>query len=95
MEFLPWLSFALGIAARIFVPFLVARYQDSSLSWSWRMVYPQLILAAIVILTLPLLVDDIGAIANTYWQGAWLIGWAAADLGRLVDKGVMAVRNGG
>lgn len=93
MEIVPWISFALGILARIILPFLEARYNDPDLPFAKKYLRGPALMVLMVILVLPILVDDIGAIANTYWQGAWLIGWAAADLGRFADKGIQVVRN--
>jgi hypothetical protein len=95
MEVLPWILLLLGAAARIFLPFLIARRDDPSLSWEWRYVWPQLLSLGIFILILPLLVDDLASVSELDLQYAWLVGYGAASFGRLADRGIDVARNGG
>ena len=94
MNGLPWLMLRLGAVARIILPFLIARRDDPSLSWEWRLVWPQLLSIGIFVLILPFLVDDLAGVSDLDLQYAWLVGYGAAAFGRLADKGQMAVRNG-
>ena len=94
MDALPWLMLLLGAVARIFLPFLIARRDDPSLSWEWRYVWPQLLSIGIFVLLLPLLVDDLAGMADLDLQYAWLVGYGAASFGRLAQQGVEVVRNG-
>jgi hypothetical protein len=98
MILVPWIFLFLGAIARIFLPFLIARRDDPSLSWDWQYVWPQVLSVLIFILILPLLVDDLAGVGDLDWQFAWLVGYGAASFGRLSAKGghaiVMAVRNG-
>jgi hypothetical protein len=82
---LPYTLFALGVLSRIFVPWLVARKQDPTLSWSWRYIWPQLVTSVIVGLVLPLIID-LAAVANMSLPAAYIAGWGAADVGRTLDK---------
>lgn len=94
MDYLPWIMLLLGAVARIFLPFLIERRNDPSLSWDWRYVWPQVLSVGIFVLLLPMLVDDLANVSNLDLQYAWLVGYGAASFGRLADKGVLAVRNG-
>ncbi len=84
--YLPWIFLVLGVLCRIFVPFLLARRDDPTLSWSWRFIWPQLITVLVVFLVLPLLISDLEAVSNMAPAVAYLAGWAAADVGREADK---------
>ena len=64
MNALPWLLLLVGAVARIFLPFLIARRDDPSLSWEWRYVWPQLLSLGIFVLLLPLLVDDLANVGE-------------------------------
>jgi hypothetical protein len=85
VQALPYALFALGVLSRIFVPWLVARKQDPTLSWSWRYIWPQLVTAVIIGLVLPLFVD-LAAVATMALPAAYIAGWGAADVGRTLDK---------
>ena len=94
MDALPWLMLLLGAVARIFLPFLIARRDDPSLSWEWPYVWPQVLSVAIFVLILPVLVDDLANVSELELQYAWLVGYGAASFGRLAQQGVEVVRNG-
>ena len=94
MNALPWLLLLLGAVARIFLPFLIARRDDPSLSWEWRFVWPQLLSLGIFVLLLPLLVDDLANVGELDAQYAWLVGYGAASFGRLAQQGGEVLRNG-
>ena len=94
MVALPWLMLLLGAVARIFLPFLIARRDDPSLSWEWRLVWPQVLSIGIFVLILPFLVDDLANVSDLDLQYAWLVGYGAASFGRLAQQGVEVVRNG-
>jgi len=85
--YIGWFGLALGLVSRIFVPWLKARRDDpEKAQWSWRYVWPQLIAVVIAGLLLPLVVSDLAGIGEMAFGAAWLIGWAAADIGRFADK---------
>ena len=94
MNALPWLLLLLGAVARIFLPFLIARRDDPSLSWEWRYVWPQLLSLGIFVLLLPMLVDDLANVGELDAQYAWLVGYGAASFGRLAQQGGEVLRNG-
>ena len=94
MNALLWLLLLLGAVARIFLPFLIARRDDPSLSWEWRYVWPQLLSLGIFVLLLPLLVDDLANVGELDAQYAWLVGYGAASFGRLAQQGGEVLRNG-
>ena len=91
-QILPWAFLLIGAVARIFLPFLIARRDDPTLSWSWRFVWPQVLSVGIFILVLPLLVDSLTGVSELDLQYAWLVGYGAASFGRLADKGIEAAR---
>lgn len=87
---LPWLSLFVGLAARIFVPWLAKRQQDADASaFEWKYVWPQLLSVALILFVLPIVVSDLSLVSNLPYQAAWLLGWAAGDIGRQTYK-VMA-----
>ena len=81
-EYLPWVFLTAGILARIVVPWLIARRDDSSLSWSWGYIWPQMVSFVVIVLMLPLLIADLVEIGVYDLQVAFLVGWGAADVGR-------------
>ena len=85
-EFLPWILLFLGIASRILVPWLIARRDDPSLSWQWRYFWPQLVSFLVIALMLPVLISNLATISDLELQAAYLIGWAAADIGNTGRK---------
>lgn len=84
--FIPWILLVLGILARIFVPFLLARRDDPSLGWDWKYVWPQLISFAIIALMLPVILPNLASISGLDPQAAFLAGWAAGDIGNVGRK---------
>ena len=86
MEFVPWALMFLGIASRIFVPWLIERRDDPSLSWQWSYVWPQLVSFVVMALMLPVLVSDLADISTLELQFAFLVGWGAADVGNAGRK---------
>ena len=85
--FLPWLSLLIGIMARVFIPWLAVRQQNPDKGkWAWEYVWPQLLSAGLILLVLPLVIADLTVIQSLPYQAAWLVGWAAADLGRKAYK---------
>lgn len=86
-DFLPLISLLFGLAARVFIPWLIARRDNpEQAKWDWKYVWPQLLAFGIVLIVLPLVVADLDKIFSMQWQAAWLLGWGAADLGRKVAK---------
>lgn len=87
--YLGWVGLGMGLVSRVFIPWLnERRLNPDEAQWSWRYVWPQLIAVAIVVLALPLLVPNIEAVGELALAPAYLAGWGAADVGRLVDKAV-------
>lgn len=83
----PWVSMAVGVLARVFVPWLAKRRAEpDTAKWKWRFVWPQLIAVVLIFLLLPLLVGNLSEMGGLPWQAAWLAGWAAADIGRETYK---------
>lgn len=85
-EIAPYLFLLFGIVSRIFVPWLIARREDPTLSWTWRYVWPQLVSVLVIVLLLPLLLSDLDKTGELPLTAAYLTGWAAADIGRQTDK---------
>lgn len=74
----------IGIAARVFVPWLSARQaapNDPELKWNWNQLWPQLIAVLINVLILPLTIPDFSALQGGSYQVLFLAGWGAADIG--------------
>jgi hypothetical protein len=87
VNYLGWIGLGLGLLSRVFVPWLNERRNNpDKAQWSWRYVWPQLIAFGVAVLVLPLVVTDLESIAGMSFGPAWLIGWAAADVGRFIDK---------
>ncbi len=82
---LPFVLFVFGVICRVFLPWLIARRDDPTLSWSWRYIWPQLVTAVIVLILVPLFFD-LDSLGTMKPIAAYLSGWAAADVGREVDK---------
>ena len=85
--YLGWIGLGVGVLSRIFVPWLnERRLNPDNAKWSWRYVWPQIIAVVVVTLLLPLVISDLESIGAMAFGPAWLIGWAAADIGRFADK---------
>ncbi len=83
----PWVSMAVGVLARVFVPWLAKRREEPDMfKWSWKFVWPQFVSVGLIFLLLPLLIGDLSKMGGLPWQAAWLAGWAAADIGRETYK---------
>ena len=79
--FIPWILLFLGVVSRIVVPWLIARRDNPDLPWKWLYIWPQLISFVVIALMLPILIDNLEGISSLSYQAAYLIGWAAADIG--------------
>ena len=73
-HFVPWFFLVLGIVSRILVPWLIARRDDPSLSWTWRYIWPQLVSFVVIVLMLPLLVSDLANVSTLELQVSFLVG---------------------
>lgn len=82
----PWVLLTVGLAARIIVPFLLERRDDPTLGWDWKYVWPQLISFAIIALMLPVIIPNLESIVDLDLQAAFLVGWAAGDIGNVGRK---------
>ena len=85
-EYISWLLLVLGITARIMVPWLIARKENPDLLWSWCYIWPQLVSFVVIALMLPILISDLANVSNLELQAAFLVGWAAADIGNTARK---------
>jgi len=85
VEVLPYFLFILGVFGRVFLPWLNARRSNPDLPWSWRMIWPQLVTGLIVLIVAPL-ITGLEALGSLKPVAAYLSGWAAADVGREIDK---------
>ena len=91
MEYLGWISLFAGEAARVFVPWLAKRRNDptgeNGSKWNFKKyVLPQLISLLLVILLMPLIIPDLNTMGDIPYQAAWMVGWAAGDIGRKTYK---------
>lgn len=86
---LPWISLLLGLLARIFLPYLAKRREDpENADWSFRYVWPQLLGVGMIIIMLPLAINDLAAVSSLPPQAAWILGWGGADIGRKAYKAI-------
>lgn len=86
-NFLPWISLLIGLAARVFLPWLAIRRADpEKAKWDWIYFWPQLLGFVLILMVLPLVISDLSMVSNLPPQAAWLLGWGAADLGRQTYK---------
>ena len=80
-------SLLFGLLSRIFIPWLAKRQKDPiSAKWSWKYVLPQIVSFLLVVLLLPLLINDLQLILDVSVQEGWLIGWGVGDIGRKTYK---------
>lgn len=83
-------SLLIGVVARIFIPWLAKRQMNpAEAQWDWAYVWPQLLAVLMVLMLLPLVIDDISSLGQNTPQVAWLMGWGAADLGREIYKALV------
>ena len=88
IAYLGWISLYAGLTARVFVPWLAKRRKDpDAAKWDFkRFVLPQLLSLLLIILVLPLVINDLESMGDLPFQAAWLVGWAGADIGRKTYK---------
>jgi len=90
-DMLPYVWLGLGVLARMIIPWLLKLYKGADMAaWDWKYLYGQLIGAAIVFFAIPVLIGDLEAVAKLGFQAAFMSGYAAADIGRLMDKAARA-----
>ncbi len=82
----PWLLLTVGLLARIIVPFLIERRENPGLGWDMKYVWPQVISFTIIALMLPVIIPNLESIADLDYQAAFLVGWAAGDIGNISRK---------
>ena len=88
--FIGWIGLGFGVISRIFVPWLnERRLNPDDAKWTWRYVWPQAIAVVVVVLLLPLVLSNVETIGAMSFGPAYLVGWAAADIGRFADKIVL------
>ncbi len=76
-----------GILSRMLIPWLVKVYQSQNgFNWEWKYLRGQAIAVLITFVGLPLLLNDISAVGAWDAQAAFLSGYAAAEIGRFIDK---------
>lgn len=87
MVYAGWIGLFLGLASRVFLPWLNARrLNPEEAQWNWRYIWPQVIAVVIAILLLPLVVQDLESVGEMSVSTAYIVGWFAGDVGRFVDK---------
>ena len=60
--------------------------KNPALTFEWHFVWPKLLTVGILVLLLPILVDDLAAVGAMGLQAAFLGGWTAADGADLVRQ---------
>ena len=81
-----WVLLTVGLLARIVVPFLIERRENPTLGWDMKYIWPQVISFGIIALMLPVIIPNLGTIAVLDLQAAFLVGWAAGDIGNISRK---------
>ena len=81
-----WLLLTVGLLARIVVPFLIERRENPTLGWDMKYIWPQVISFWIIALMLPVIIPNLESIAVLDLQAAFLVGWAAGDIGNVSRK---------
>lgn len=93
---IPYLVLLIGVLSRAVVPWLVKLYKGvkngESVNWDWSYLTGQLIFALAVMISVPVLVDNLPDTLSQNLQLVFMAGWAVADVGRLVEKFASAVR---
>lgn len=77
--------YLLGVAARVFWPYILAYLQDGKV-FDWRYVVGQLLVAVVGlfgIMSAPEFLADLGALS---FFGVFVFGFGAADIGRTLQK---------
>jgi hypothetical protein len=88
-EAAPYILFAVGVIARVVVPYIQARLaSDEPLSFDWRYLAGQLIAAFVALVPLVAGQDFLSTLSGLSLIGAILYGWGAGDIGRAVQKAV-------
>jgi len=78
-----------GMLVRVLLPWLVKLYQDNgegAVEWNWKYLRSQLVIFAALAVALPIMAADLDSVADMTFQAAFTFGYAAADVGRLLDK---------
>lgn len=81
-----WILLTVGTLARVIVPFLIERRENPQLGWDMKYVWPQIISFVIIALMLPVIVPNLESISSLDLQAAFLVGWAAGDIGNMGRK---------
>ncbi len=85
--YIGWVGLGFGVVSRIFVPWLnERRLNPENAKWSWPYVWPQLIAVVVVALLLPLVLSNIEGMGEMAFSTTYVIGWGAADIGRVANK---------
>jgi hypothetical protein len=91
MEILAYVMFALGVAGRVFIPYLIV-YLESDAAFDWRYVVAQVVAAFVALL--PMLATNapewLGQVGALGALASFVYGWFAADIGREVQRGMGA-----
>ena len=86
---IPYLLFAVGVAARVVIPYLQERFaNEGPLSFDWRYMVGQLIAAAVALVPLVAGEEFLSHVGSLSWVAAVLYGWGASDIGRSIQKAV-------
>ncbi len=76
-----------GVLARVVVPWLIVRYKrpdDPESKWTWRYVWPQIIAFVVLLLVVPILMDDPEALTDMRPVTIYIVGWGTADIGKTI-----------
>lgn len=88
---LPFIAFALGVAGRVLIPYLI-KWLDSGEPFNPRYMASQILAALVAVVPLILVSDEITRIGAMALLAAFAYGWFASDLGREIQKGGQAAR---
>ena len=87
INWIAWGGLLFGLVARVFLPYLVMHYDNPELAWEWKYFYQQLLGFGIIVLVLPLVLDNLPGVNDLAFQVAFIAGWGSADIGREFARG--------
>lgn len=84
----PYIIFALGVAGRVVLPYLQARFAaDGPLSFDWQYLVGQLFGAVVALVPMIAAPEFLAELNGLSLLGVLAYGWGAGDIGRTLQNG--------
>ncbi|PJF20713.1 MAG: hypothetical protein CUN56_14770 [Phototrophicales bacterium] len=83
--YLPYVAYFAGVLGRIFIPYIQERIKDGR-AFDWRYLVGQAIAAIVALIPVVTGSDWIVSVGAMGWLAAFAYGWAAGDVGRVIQK---------